>query len=351
MRRKKICDNEEKEIFLKYLASAGGCVIMKKEGAAAAQNRRGKGESMDYAVNLRKMPNGENGIEVLSYSGNLAEEQSIDDCLKHSHIPRLLGDYHTHSFIELMYVQKGVFHQVVMGEPIALPEGTLCLQDVNCIHRDLVTEDEVAVFFMWIPLPFFRENRVEGLNAVFPIGAEQQPLKPELGRYALFQPRAGAERPDVVIALMQRECLQRRPGYEKIVAGCMVRLLSELVEQYEIRVVTAERNTRAAALFYEISNYIKDNLDTVNIRMLTDTFHFNRNYFNRLILQRTGLTYRVYLGRLRLERSAELLLESSLSVREIAAAVGYENRTFFNQLFRDRYGLSPGEYRRMRQGK
>ena len=238
-----------------------------------------------------------------------------------------------------------------MGEPVALPEGTLCLQDVNCIHRDLVPEDEVAVYFVWIPLPFFRENRVEGLNAVFPIGAEQQSLKPELERYALFQPRAGAEQPDAVIALMQRECLQRWPGYEKIVVGFMVRLLSELVEQYQIRVVTAERNTRAAALFYEIGNYIKDNLDTVNIRMLTDAFHFNRNYFNRLILQRTGLTYWAYLGRLRLERSAELLLESSLSVREIAAAVGYENRTFFNQQLRERYGLSPGEYRRMRQGK
>lgn len=36
---------------------------------------------------------------------------------------------------------------------------------------------------------------------------------------------------------------------------------------------------------------------------------------------------------------------------KIAAAVGYENRTFFNQQFRDHYGFSPGEYRRMRQGK
>lgn len=300
---------------------------------------------MDYAVNLRRMRSDANAIEGLYYSGDADPGEPVGNSLAKGRIPHMPEDYHTHSFIELMYVQKGVFQQVVMGERVVLPEGTLCMQDVNCVHRDIAPTGEVMVYFLWIPLSFFRENRVEALNAVFPIELDLRGLKPELGRYALFFPGAGARRPDTIIELMQQECTKRRPGYDLIARGCMIRLLSELAEHYQIRVVTAERNTRVAALFYEISNYIKDNLDTVSIQTLTEEFHFNRNYFNRLILKCTGMTYRAYLGQLRLERSAGLLLDSRLSVREIAAAVGYENRTFFNQQFRERYGCSPGEYR------
>lgn len=55
--------------------------------------------------------------------------------------------------------------------------------------------------------------------------------------------------------------------------------------------------------------------------------------------------YRV-LTRLRMQRAVRLLVERELSVKEIAARVGYDNALNFSTEFRKRYGVPPSAYRR-----
>lgn len=57
-------------------------------------------------------------------------------------------------------------------------------------------------------------------------------------------------------------------------------------------------------------------------------------------------TPRQYLLDLRIRRARQLLADESLSIKEIAAAVGYDNALNFSTCFRKRFGLSPREYRR-----
>jgi AraC-like DNA-binding protein len=56
-----------------------------------------------------------------------------------------------------------------------------------------------------------------------------------------------------------------------------------------------------------------------------------------------------YLAELRLLRAAEFLLESDLSLAEVAAAVGYDSEFAFNRAFKRRHGLPPGMFRRRQQ--
>ena len=59
-----------------------------------------------------------------------------------------------------------------------------------------------------------------------------------------------------------------------------------------------------------------------------------------------GEKTRVKLARLLLEKTDMLLLETNLPVEEIAAAVGYENQSYFHRQFKARYGMTPAKYRR-----
>ena len=74
----------------------------------------------------------------------------------------------------------------------------------------------------------------------------------------------------------------------------------------------------------------------------SSVFHFARSFsaatgFAPFRLQRT----------LRLQKARELLLETDLSVGDVAIAVGIDNLTHFSRLFREYFGCSPREYRRV----
>ena len=60
------------------------------------------------------------------------------------------------------------------------------------------------------------------------------------------------------------------------------------------------------------------------------------------------MTFREYTQKIRLDHAAALLTGTGLSVREIAARAGWNNSSHFYHLFEARFGMSPAEYRKMR---
>ena len=61
----------------------------------------------------------------------------------------------------------------------------------------------------------------------------------------------------------------------------------------------------------------------VSIEDLVNVFHFQKDYFNRLIRRHTGLTYSSFLQKIRLHKAEELLLNTKMPVKKIIQTVGY----------------------------
>ena len=59
----------------------------------------------------------------------------------------------------------------------------------------------------------------------------------------------------------------------------------------------------------------------------------------------TGLTFTEYLGRVRVEKAKQLLLNPHLRISEIAYDVGFQSLTHFNRVFHQVTGKSPSAYR------
>jgi AraC-like DNA-binding protein len=68
-------------------------------------------------------------------------------------------------------------------------------------------------------------------------------------------------------------------------------------------------------------------------------------YFCKMFKKATGLTFTDYLGRLRVEKAKNLLLNPHLRVSEIAYTVGFQSLTHFNRVFRKLTGESPTDFR------
>lgn len=68
--------------------------------------------------------------------------------------------------------------------------------------------------------------------------------------------------------------------------------------------------------------------------------------FSRFFRRHTGVPFIQYLGRLRIQRACELLINSARSVTEICYACGFNNVSNFNRHFLSAKGMPPSQFRR-----
>jgi len=99
-------------------------------------------------------------------------------------------------------------------------------------------------------------------------------------------------------------------------------------------------------LMQKVMQIIKDNISCrdLNVEMISDTIGISRVHLHRKIKEITGLSARNYLKNTRMKQASYLLTDKSLSISEVAYAVGYSNPGHFSSSFKAFYGVSPSEY-------
>ncbi|HLG13549.1 MAG TPA: helix-turn-helix transcriptional regulator [Blastocatellia bacterium] len=68
----------------------------------------------------------------------------------------------------------------------------------------------------------------------------------------------------------------------------------------------------------------------------------------RVFKSHTGASIKQYLRAVRMTKAKELLLTTTLSIKEVAAAVGHNHVSDFDHHFKATFQMRPGEFRRVR---
>jgi YesN/AraC family two-component response regulator len=97
--------------------------------------------------------------------------------------------------------------------------------------------------------------------------------------------------------------------------------------------------------------YIDEHLDQAfGLHEVAEHVHLNASYFSVLFKDQMQITFSDYLTRRRLQRAKEMLVKTRLPIVEIAERVGYKTAKYFNKIFKDHEGTSPGQYRAQMSG-
>ena len=93
--------------------------------------------------------------------------------------------------------------------------------------------------------------------------------------------------------------------------------------------------------------YIRQNASNpIGMEELATFCHCSVSYLSRIFKRRTGINVNMYMNKVRIELAKDNLRRSSQSIAQVAAAVGFNDPSYFSRVFTQIMGIPPTEYRR-----
>ncbi len=94
-----------------------------------------------------------------------------------------------------------------------------------------------------------------------------------------------------------------------------------------------------------IKNTVAKNLKSpATVEEMSVEINVSASRLRQLFKKETGMSFGEYVRQQRLERARELLETTFMRVQEVSAAIGIHDQSYFNRLFKEKYGLTPGKY-------
>jgi len=101
-----------------------------------------------------------------------------------------------------------------------------------------------------------------------------------------------------------------------------------------------------AAALRKAENFIMENFTRkISLKEISAVAGLSPPYFSTIFKEEMGENLSKYLNRLRVEKASRLLLDTEMSLSEIAACCCFEDQSWFSKIFKAYTGISPGKYR------
>lgn len=108
--------------------------------------------------------------------------------------------------------------------------------------------------------------------------------------------------------------------------------------------------TAPPSLFYQLCAFVIQEVEHgVSLRAAAKACAISTDYAGRIFKQHTGVNFSAFVMSAKMERGKVLLTHSRSLNYEISNRLGYRNPDYFRQLFKAYTGLTPTEYRSVRQ--
>ena len=108
------------------------------------------------------------------------------------------------------------------------------------------------------------------------------------------------------------------------------------------------RSILKTAVDFIESHYMEEE---ISLNTVANVANVSANHFSALFSQNMGQTFIEYLTSLRMNKAKELLRCTGMRSSEIAGEIGYKDAHYFSYLFKKTQGMTPSDYRKVREVK
>lgn len=255
---------------------------------------------------------------------------------------------HRHNYVEIIYMCSGQTEHMVGGElPLTLGAGELLFLNQHVSHAIKRAElHDIAINF--IVMPQFFDFVLDIIGSDHILGQFLLNCLRQRSGYADFLhfkvsdvKRVQNQMENLVLGMFEPD------DNSRLVNQVSMSLLFLLLLGHIDRLNTVGPGRASHALVLCVLQNIQDQYQSVNLSSIAAKYSVSLAYVSRLVKEATGKSFKELLMEKRLGKAAQLLTNTTLPAADIITAVGYENTSYFYRIFRERYGLSPKEYRKI----
>ena len=257
-------------------------------------------------------------------------------------------NWHWHDEIQFCLVTAGTVRFFVGGQQYLCPVGDGIFIGSGALHMTKPEGDPCSAF---ICLDFHPRLLSSFPGSVF----EREYVAPYLASEAMAQVPLSQNVPwqrDIMSAITQIDKLfnEKEFGCEFAIAALMSRMWVSLLKNRQAGGPRSKARSSAViqAMMTDISLHYSERLFTA---LIAKNVSFSPSECCRIFKKVTGQTIFSYLTAFRLTKGTELLLSTGLPVSQIAYEVGFCSTSYFIEVFKAHFGMTPLQYRKKSEGK
>lgn len=252
---------------------------------------------------------------------------------------------HRHNYIELMYVYGGEMTHIIDDKEIRLCEGDLLLLNQNIEHAIKYTNENDIIFNFIIKPEFleFFSTMIDKNSYVSSFIFDALYSYDNIGEYLVFKTQNNdliRNYIEAIITNIYEPKLNNHLELKLLVGILLAELMDhpESIEAYSV-------NTCEKLVMSSILKYIAISYQEGSLGQLSEEINIPDYKICKILKKTVGKTFKQLIQDERLKVCTKLLLTTDLSVTDIMYEVGYENITYFYNIFKKAYGMTPHEYR------
>lgn len=269
---------------------------------------------------------------------------------------------HFHDFYEFVVVLRGTITQKIEGKDYLYPAGSCCLINRNLRHMERYSS-QCSVLFIGIAPDFVTTLFHSVQNALF--STEKKIYSSTLYEFITAdlthtgkrgyldfipacQNRNAAARLHQIAEAMMQTLLFPSFGASYQLCGQLCSFMSGLSapDEYHCTALCLDTNSDFL-LFSRITRLFEESDGRMTRTELEQLLHYSGDYLNRIVNKFTDMCLYDYGLTFCMKKAAHYLTETSESISAIAAKLRFSNRTHFYALFKEKYGVTPKQYRQM----
>ena len=141
-------------------------------------------------------------------------------------------------------------------------------------------------------------------------------------------------------------CATRPEGYQLAVKGNLFLFFFLLISNRQKKETASALQTKSLEKMKTILKYVEEHYaEHIAIDDMALLTYYSKSHFMKFFKAHMGVGFIEYLNDYRLTMSELLLRSSDDPVIEIAQKCGFDNLSYFNRIFKRKYGQSPGRWR------
>lgn len=254
---------------------------------------------------------------------------------------------HCHSSYELHYIPYGHGQLIAKGKTYSITPGTLYLTGPNVYHEQKGDQNDPMAEYC-INFEILHKHTLKSNKTGAYTGTDLNLIESSLLNTVFWFGQDNQDNIHLFEKLLE-EINNKQIGYYFNIQSYINIILTNTVRCYSNGLLSCD--PPPVKDIYDkrrllTDQYVEKDWNTRSVNELAQKLSVSRRQLNRIFINYYGMSFNKKLTQVRLENAAKLIEETSLSIKEIADRIGYNDFGYFCRTFKKYFSMTALEYKR-----